>query len=76
MIGRASDGEAVPQDVIDLIAEREKEIADGTFDVFAGPIRDNKGNVVVAEGETIPKDERITCCDFFVEGIEGEIPKG
>ena len=76
MIGRASNGEAVPQDVIDLIAEREKEIADGTFDVFAGPIRDNNGKVVVAEGETIPKDERITCCDFFVEGIEGEIPKG
>ena len=76
MIGRASYGEAVPQDVIDQIAEREKEIADGTFDVFAGPISDNKGEVVVAEGDTIPKEERITCCDFFVEGIEGEIPEG
>jgi hypothetical protein len=30
---------------------------------------DNEGNVVVAEGETIPFEERIACCLWLIEGV-------
>jgi hypothetical protein len=44
--------------------------------MFAGPIKDNQGNIVVAEGETIAFGDRSACCQWLVEGIVGEIPAG
>ncbi|MEO0492893.1 MAG: BMP family ABC transporter substrate-binding protein [Actinomycetota bacterium] len=67
-------GPAVTDDILDLVEERKQQIIDGTFDIFAGPIVDNQGNVQVAEGETIPFEERNVCCQYLVEGIVGEIP--
>jgi len=69
-------GPDVTQETLDLIDERTAGILDGTFDMFAGPIMDNQGNVVIAEGETIPFAERSLCCQWLVEGIVGEIPAG
>ena len=76
MITMSSFGPDVPQDVIDLVNTRMQEITDGSFDIFAGPILDNQGNEIVAEGGTITKDERPGCCLWLIEGIEGEIPEG
>jgi basic membrane protein A and related proteins len=73
VIGLASFGPDVPEDVIALVEERKQEIADGTFDVFEGPIYDNEGNLVVAEGETIPVGERTACCDWLIDGVDGSI---
>lgn len=69
-------GPDVTQETLDLIDERKAGIIDGTFDMFAGPIMDNQGNIVIAEGETIPFAERSLCCQWLVEGIVGEIPAG
>lgn len=69
-------GPDVTQETLDLIDERTQGIIDGTFDMFAGPISDNQGNIVIAEGETIPFEERSLCCQWLVEGIVGEIPAG
>jgi basic membrane protein A and related proteins len=56
------------------------------FDVFSGPIMDNKGNVVVPEGEQIeqadidqfppgaPGLECTYCMYWFAEGITAELP--
>lgn len=74
MIGRASFGAAVSADTIALVEQRSQEIIDGTFDYFAGPIYDNQGNLVVAEGSTIPFDERTACCTWLIEGVIGDIP--
>ena len=60
--------------MLELVEERKQQIIDGTFDMFAGPIFDNQGNEVIADGATIPFAERDFCCDFLVEGIIGEIP--
>jgi len=67
-------GPDVTQETLDLIDERKQGIIDGTFDMFAGPIMDNQGNVVIAEGETIAFGDRSACCQWLVEGIVGEIP--
>ena len=67
-------GPAVSDEMLALVDERIAQITSGEFDMFAGPITDNQGNVVIAEGETIPFAERSLCCQWLVEGIAGEIP--
>lgn len=67
-------GPAVTDEMLELVEERKQQIINGTFDMFAGPIFDNQGNEVIADGATIPFAERDFCCDFLVEGIIGEIP--
>ena len=41
----------------------------GTYDPFAGPIKDNKGQVKVAEGQTI-SDADLNKLDWYVEGVQ------
>lgn len=76
VVGMSPFGAAVSADTIALVEERRQEIVDGTFDYFAGPITDNQGNVVIAEGETIAWEERTLCCQWLIEGVIGEIPAG
>ena len=44
-------------------------LAGGTFDVFYGPIVDNKGNLRVAEGEGMPDELMLNEFDWYVEGV-------
>lgn len=67
-------GPDVSDETLALIEERKAGIIDGSFDIFAGPIFDNEGNEVVAEGSTIPFDERYECCDWLIEGVDGQVP--
>ena len=73
-IAFAPYGPDVTPEMLATVDERKQSIIDGSFDMFAGPITDNQGNVVIAEGETIPFAERIDCCQWLVEGVTGEIP--
>src|SRR6056297_2986133 len=62
----------VPQDIRDLVdAEREK-IVSGEWDVFWGPLKNRKGEVVAAEGEKM-SDQEMLNMNFFVEGVEGTL---
>ncbi|MEX0947867.1 MAG: BMP family ABC transporter substrate-binding protein [Acidimicrobiia bacterium] len=61
----------VPADVRAEIKAKQKEIADGSFVVFGGPINRQDGTVVVAAGETADLEEMST---LFVEGVIGELP--
>ena len=67
-------GPDVTEETLAMIDDVKASIIDGSFDMFAGPIVDNEGNVVIAEGETIPFAERIECCQWLVEGVVGSIP--
>ena len=64
----------VPQDVRDLVEKKKQEIIDGKFFVFQGPIKDQSGKVRVQEGQKMSMDD-ILGFNWFVEGVEGEIPK-
>jgi basic membrane protein A len=65
----------VPEDVQNMVADERERIVDTDWDVFCGPVTDQGGNVVVAEGECM-SDEDMLNMNFFVEGVVGTIPEG
>ncbi len=74
MVEMATYGEAVPADVAAAADAIKTGIVDGTLHSFAGPINNQAGEQVVAEGETI-SDEDLLKMDWYVEGVQGTIPK-
>lgn len=62
----------VPADVKTLVQEKEEAIKDGSFKVFAGPIKDQDGTVKVPEG-TVMSDEELLNFNWFVAGVEGQL---
>ena len=63
-------GSEVPQEVQDLVLQTKADIEAGKIVVFAGPIKDQDGNIKVAEGETLT-DDAMSAVDWFVEGVVG-----
>ncbi|MCF8480080.1 MAG: BMP family ABC transporter substrate-binding protein [Rhodospirillum sp.] len=64
----------VPEDVVAKAEEVREAIIAGTLHPFAGPIKNQAGEVVVPEGETL-SDEKLLSMDWYVEGVQGELPK-
>lgn len=54
------------------IEEVKAQIIDGSFDMWAGELKDNQGNVKVAAGETLD-DAALQAIDWFVEGVIGNV---
>ncbi len=63
-------GPKVPQEVQDLVAQTQADIESGKIVVFQGPIKDQDGNIKVAEGEVLG-DDAMSSVDWFVEGVIG-----
>ena len=57
----------VPQEVKDAVAKWKQKILGG-WDVFTGPIYDNKGKLVVAEGVTMSEDQ-IKQMEWLVDNV-------
>ncbi len=74
MVKMAPYGDAVPEDVRKLADEVKQSILDGTFHPFQGPIKDQKGELKVKEGEVL-SDKVLVGLNWYVEGVEGSIPK-
>ena len=50
------------------------EIMKGGFSVFKGPLKDNKGTVVVPAGKALPETAiELESCNYLVEGVNGAI---
>jgi simple sugar transport system substrate-binding protein/basic membrane protein A len=64
-------GASVDEETQSLIETARQSFIDGTS-VFTGPITDQDGEVVVAEGESLDYAGAETM-DFFVEGVTGKI---
>jgi len=48
------------------------EIMSGKFSVFKGPMKDNKGNVIVAADKALAEDAiELESMDYLVEGVVG-----
>lgn len=75
--------EGVPADVIPLVRQKLADMRAGRFtrfDIFSGPIKDNKGNIVVPEGVKLTQADLeglegcTICMNWLAEGTVGEIP--
>ena len=74
MVQMADYGSKMPEDVAAAADVVEAGILDGSLHPFAGPINNQAGEQVVAEGEII-SDEDLLKMDWYVEGVQGTIPK-
>ncbi len=74
MVHMADYGEAVPADVRKAADAVKEGIIAGTLHPFQGPIKNQKGELVMKEGEIIP-DSELAGMNWYVEGVEGSIPK-
>lgn len=63
-------GPKVPQEVQDLVMQIKADIESGKIVVFKGPIKDQDGNIKVADGEVLG-DDAMGSVDWFVEGVTG-----
>ena len=63
-------GSKVPQDVQDQVLQVGDDLDAGNIVVFAGPIKDQNGEVKVAEGDVLT-DDLMGSVDWFVEGVIG-----
>lgn len=69
-VGLADMSDLVPADVQAKVKEVQTKIEAGEFPIFVGPIKDNKGNIVVPEGTTLDR-AGIWSMDYLVEGATG-----
>jgi basic membrane protein A len=67
-------GPKVPKAVQDEVLARQQQIAAGKLRPFTGPIADNEGKVVVAQGESMT-DPQILAMNFLVAGVQGKIAR-
>ena len=49
-------------------------IRNGAFHPFTGPIKDQSGQVRIAEGQTATIKD-LASMNFYVEGLKAELPK-
>ncbi|WP_069300181.1 BMP family ABC transporter substrate-binding protein [Neptunicoccus sediminis] len=70
-IGEMTD--AIPAEVRASAQELADKLASGEVHAFTGPINKQDGSAWLAEGETAD-DGTLAGMDFYVEGIEAEIP--
>lgn len=64
----------VPPQAKAKVEEVKKAIFAGRLDPFQGPIRDQSGRLRVPAGRKMT-DEELLAFDWFVEGVEGTIPR-
>jgi basic membrane protein A and related proteins len=65
---------AVPADVAKLFEAKKQGIIDGSLVLFSGPIKDNGGQVKVSSGKALTFEE-LTSINWYVDGVEGSVPK-
>ncbi len=64
----------VPAEVAEQVEEIKASIVDDSFHPFQGPVRNQAGEVMVPEGETMT-DEELTTMEWYVEGVQGKVPE-
>ena len=63
----------MPPGIKDKVAQVRQGLKDCTFQIWKGPIKDNKGNELLADGQ-VADLPFITSIKFYVDGVEGNVP--
>ncbi len=72
MVDLAPFGAMVPEDVRARVNAKKAAIIDGSAPLFAGPVKDQGGNVQVPEGK-VATDEELLNMKYFVQGVVGTL---
>jgi len=64
----------LPADVKKLVEERRDAIKAGKLHPFTGPIKDQSGKELLAAGKSYT-DAELLKINYYVEGVEGNVPK-
>lgn len=73
MVEMAAYNAALPEAVVAEAEALRKAILAGSLHPFHGPIRNQAGETVVAEGATMT-DAELLRMDWYVEGVQGKLP--
>jgi basic membrane protein A len=68
-LGLAPLTDLVPEEVKAKVEEVKAQILAGDFPIFVGPLNDNQGNEVVADGDALLTRDEIWSMEFILEGI-------
>ncbi len=74
MIDLGALNKSLPDDVKKKLEERKAGIVSGKDPIFKGPLKDNTGKERVAAGKSMNDDE-LHAFNWYVEGVEGTVPK-
>ena len=74
MVGIGKISDAVPEDAKIAAIAVKAMLADGVYHAFTGPLNKQDGTPWLAEGE-VADDGTLAGMNFYVEGIEGDIPQ-
>lgn len=74
-IDLVSIAEDVPAEAKAKVDEVKKGLKDGSFSIWKGPIVDQEGKELVANG-AVADDKFLTGINFYVKGVEGKVPGG
>lgn len=72
VVGLAPLTELAPAGAQAKVDEYTAKIKDGSFKVFAGPLKDNEGKVRIEAGKVMEDSEQLSL-NWFVEGVVGKI---
>ncbi|TSE26104.1 Purine-binding protein [Tepidimonas sediminis] len=67
--------DVVPEEARKKVEEVKAGLKSGEFEVFTGPIVDNTGKEVLAQGVKADQEWKDKV-NFFVKGVEGKVPAG
>jgi simple sugar transport system substrate-binding protein len=73
MVGIGEISDAVPAEIKAEALALKDAIASGAYHPFTGPLNKQDGSVWLTEGE-VADDGTLAGMNFYVEGIEGDIP--
>ena len=74
MVGIGAFSDEIPADVQAEATAMKDAIASGAYHPFTGPLKKQDGSDWLADGETAD-DGTLAGMNFYVEGIEGDIPQ-
>ena len=65
----------VPAETAAKVEEVKKGLADGSYNIWKGPIMDNTGKPMVAK-DAVGDDKYLSGMNTYVKGVEGKVPGG
>lgn len=74
MLAMAPFNSVIPKNVADEARQAIDDIKAGRLHPFAGPVKNQAGEIVVPAGEVVG-DDKLLSMNWYVEGVQGKLPQ-